>query len=368
MNTTAEEKENTRLELVKTAKRLKLHTDIKNISEIRYRRLFEAAQDGILLVDFKTGMILDVNKFLIDLLGYSKDEFLGKHLWEVGCFRDIVASKDNFTTLQEKGFVRFEDLPLETKQGKEVEVEFVSNAYEAGSTTIIQCNIRDISSRKILANRLALSDANLMTDGEEKNLDSRFKLLAKFLGGIMLVIGLVSLLGWIFDNDLLRTLLISDIEIKANAAVCLALLGLALNVYLWMKSDNVFRKFFVPLCSIIIFLFASEAIYEYLSGNYNPWMAELFFRANENSHELTPIPGLMAFSAAIFLWLASVQLFLSQVGKRWVENITQELSILICYMGLVGLISFSYGASPIFFGVQLSTAMAMGISISSILF
>lgn len=64
-------------------------------SELRYRRLFETAQDGILLIDFETGMILDANQFLIDLLGYSKLDFLKKHLWDVGIFKDVVASKEN---------------------------------------------------------------------------------------------------------------------------------------------------------------------------------------------------------------------------------------------------------------------------------
>ena len=57
-------------------------------SENRYRRIFEAAQDGILLLDFQSGKIIDVNKFLIDMLGYTKDEFLTKHVWEVGLFKN----------------------------------------------------------------------------------------------------------------------------------------------------------------------------------------------------------------------------------------------------------------------------------------
>ncbi len=117
-------------------------------SELRYRRLFETAQDGILLIDFDTGMILDANKFLIDLLGYSKKDFLEKHLWEIGIFKDIAASKENFSTLQKKRYVRFEDLPLETKSGGKIYVEFVANAYQVDGETIIQCNVRDITDRK----------------------------------------------------------------------------------------------------------------------------------------------------------------------------------------------------------------------------
>jgi PAS domain S-box-containing protein len=138
-----------------------VQTDIQKaleISELRYRRLFETAQDGVLLIDFKTGMILDANPFLTDMLGYSKKDFLKKYLWEVGVFKDVAASKENFRTLQTKRYARFEDLPLQTKSGKRKDVEFVANAYQVGDTSIIQCNIRDITDRKIIENKIKESE------------------------------------------------------------------------------------------------------------------------------------------------------------------------------------------------------------------
>ncbi|CAG1002627.1 hypothetical protein ANRL2_04185, partial [Anaerolineae bacterium] len=121
-------------------------------SEIRYRRLFEAAQDGILILDAQTGMIDDVNPYLIKMLGYSREEFVEKKLWEVGAFRDIEASKDAFEVLQEKEYIRYEDLPLKTKDGRLIQVEFVSNVYLVGDEKVIQCDIRDITEhRQIIA-------------------------------------------------------------------------------------------------------------------------------------------------------------------------------------------------------------------------
>ncbi len=117
-------------------------------SEVRYRRLFETAQDGILILDAETGQITDVNPFLIDMLGYSKNELLGKRLWEIGPFKDTEAAKTAFSDLQNTGYVRYEDLPLETKDGRQVAVEFVSNVYPVNSKKVIQCNIRDISARR----------------------------------------------------------------------------------------------------------------------------------------------------------------------------------------------------------------------------
>jgi PAS domain S-box-containing protein len=123
-------------------------------SEIRYRRLFEAAQDGILFLDAKTGMIDDVNPFLINMLGYSREEFSNNKLWEVGAFKDIRASKDAFLALQKNEYIRYKDLPLRAKDGKLVPVEFVSNVYWAGDGNVIQCNIRDITERKQAQNAM----------------------------------------------------------------------------------------------------------------------------------------------------------------------------------------------------------------------
>jgi PAS domain S-box-containing protein len=116
-------------------------------SELRYRRLFETAQDGILILDANTGKIIDVNPFLLDLLDYPFESMIGLRLWEIGQFKDIAANQAAFETLQTNEYIRYENLPLRTKAGKEIQVEFVSNVYFVGTDKVIQCNIRDISAR-----------------------------------------------------------------------------------------------------------------------------------------------------------------------------------------------------------------------------
>jgi diguanylate cyclase (GGDEF)-like protein/PAS domain S-box-containing protein len=126
-------------------------------SEVRYRRLFETAQDGILILNAETGQISDVNPFLINMLGYSKNEFLGKRLWEIGAFINVRKSREAFKKLQNSSYIRYEDLPLETKNGQRMEVEFVSNVYSVNDERVIQCNIRDISERKQLERNLIVA-------------------------------------------------------------------------------------------------------------------------------------------------------------------------------------------------------------------
>jgi len=119
-------------------------------SELRYRRLFETAQDGILILDFDSGLIKDANPFITNLLGYTREELIDQELWEIGFIIDKTMALKAFTTIQEKGYVRYENLPLRHKNGDIREVEFVSNAYHVGGDKVIQCNIRDITEKKKL--------------------------------------------------------------------------------------------------------------------------------------------------------------------------------------------------------------------------
>jgi two-component system cell cycle sensor histidine kinase/response regulator CckA len=127
-------------------------------SETRYRRLFEAAQDGILILDADSGKIVDANPFMMSMLGYSHAEFVGTELWELGFFKDVAASKEAFKELQEKGYIRYKDLPLKTAAGKQIDVEYISNIYQVNDKPVIQCNIRETTERKQAEDALRKSE------------------------------------------------------------------------------------------------------------------------------------------------------------------------------------------------------------------
>ncbi|MFW5946466.1 MAG: PAS domain S-box protein [Candidatus Natronoplasma sp.] len=136
------------------------------MSEERYRRLFESAKDGILILNSETGEIKDANPYIRDILSYSLDELQEGKLWEIGSFEQICENKERFDELREEGYVRYEDLPLESRNGEKVPVEFVSNVYRAGGEEVIQCNIREISERK----------------KAEEELEEQYRLLQNLLG------------------------------------------------------------------------------------------------------------------------------------------------------------------------------------------
>jgi PAS domain S-box-containing protein len=135
-------------------------------SEVRYRRLFETAKDGILILDAETGIIIDVNPFLIELLGSPHEHFLGKHIWDLGFFKDIVANKATFEELQRRDYIRYESLPLKTADGRPTDVEFVSNSYQVDCQKVIQCNVRDITERKRAEEALVKLRKAVETSGE----------------------------------------------------------------------------------------------------------------------------------------------------------------------------------------------------------
>ena len=164
------------------------------VSEIRYRRLFESAKDGILILDAITGKIIDVNPYLIELLGYAREKFIDKEVWEFGFFNDAAASKEKFLELQQKEYVRYEDLPLKSVDGRMIDVEFVSNLYLENRSKIIQCNIRDITERKKAM--LIIQKQNIQLQKLNATKDKYFSIIAHDLKSpFQGFIGLTELMG-----------------------------------------------------------------------------------------------------------------------------------------------------------------------------
>lgn len=159
----------------------KIITESLKDSEIRYRRLFESAKDGILILDAVSGKIIDANPYLVQLLGYSYEDLLGKEIWELEAFKNIGYSMDNFIELQIKEEIRYGDMPLVTIGGKPVSVEFVSNAYVSNHVKVIQCHIRDITERKRVEKALRDNETRLIELNSTK--DKFFSIIAHDLKG-----------------------------------------------------------------------------------------------------------------------------------------------------------------------------------------
>jgi len=198
------------------------------VSEERYRRLFEAAQDGILILNVDTGVIEDVNPFMMEMLGYSYTEFLGKELWEIGLLSDIHANMEAFLKLKEEGYIRYKDLPLKTKSGCGISVEFVSNRYDVSGGQVIQCNIRNITERKIaednnkqLTERLKLATQSAKLGIWDWDINNN---ILKWDAGMYLLYDLLELEVELVYEGWLSSIHPEDIE-RVNHSMQQALLG-----------------------------------------------------------------------------------------------------------------------------------------------
>jgi len=113
----------------------------------RYKRLFETAQDGILILNYPNGEIIDANPYILKLLDCQLSDVINKKLWEIGFIKDKQQALYLFDDLIDKGYLRYENLNLMKLNGEPIDVELICNVYSVNSDMVIQCNIREISER-----------------------------------------------------------------------------------------------------------------------------------------------------------------------------------------------------------------------------
>lgn len=154
------EDQNCSLTVMDISERESAEVKLRN-SEMRYRRLFETSQNGILVFDIHTGRIVDVNPYLIKLLGFSYDVLLEKQLWEIGLFKDVEDTRKFFSNLRLNDFIHFEDKQLKNFEGRLINVEVIINSYQVDQENVFQCNIRDITLRKRAEDKLKENEIRL---------------------------------------------------------------------------------------------------------------------------------------------------------------------------------------------------------------
>jgi len=165
----------------------------------KFHRLFDTTDHGILILESDTKKIIDANSFIVTLTGYSLEYLLGKNLWEIGFSNEAMPADQFFTELEKTGNIQYKDIPLVTKSGKIINVEFISKVNSLNEHQIIQCLIYDISDRKRAENARILA---------RKNLDMFSSMIRHdILNQLMVVSGSLELASYgIQEPDLLKHL------------------------------------------------------------------------------------------------------------------------------------------------------------------
>ncbi|HSD62964.1 MAG TPA: PAS domain S-box protein [Ignavibacteriaceae bacterium] len=201
--------------------------------ENKYMRLFESAKDGILILNADNGKIEDVNPYLANLLGYSKKRLLKKSIWDISAVQNIEYSKHLYKELQDKKYVRYEDVPLQASDGSLIDVEIVSNVYKVNKEKVIQCNIRDISKRKSLEKKF------------QENIKTKEALLKELqhrtINSFTVLISLIRLRGQMAGSDETK-LILEDLETKIKSITDLYSLLSECNSFYEVKLDLYFNK------------------------------------------------------------------------------------------------------------------------------
>jgi diguanylate cyclase (GGDEF)-like protein/PAS domain S-box-containing protein len=130
-------------------------------SEQNYRRLFETAGDGILLLDIDSGQITDANPRLLAMVGQTREVLAGRNIRSVPEFAEL-ADAAALAELERSGALHRDDLSIGAADGSHVFVDLLASTCEAAGRRLAQFNLRDISERKQSEARiryLALHDA-----------------------------------------------------------------------------------------------------------------------------------------------------------------------------------------------------------------
>jgi len=127
-------------------------------SEIRFRRFFEFSQIGIILLNGESGLIDYINPFMLNMIGYTGKEMKGKKLWETDSFKEAFSDKLNFKALQSEKNIYNEEIKLKTKDGREIDANFLSNIYPMDHQKVIQCVVQGTAKQKELEEKIRASE------------------------------------------------------------------------------------------------------------------------------------------------------------------------------------------------------------------
>jgi len=198
------------------------------MSDVRYRKLFEAARDGILIVDADSSLIIDANPFVEELLGYSRESLVARPLVDAGMFENAELCKNMLAELIKDRYIHYENLTLCHNSGKHKAVEFVGNVYEADRQRTIQLNLRDTGAGRaaealqeseerfrVIFDQAAVGIAQVAPDGRLLRINQKYCDIVGYAAAELLIGGLHTIThpdDLAVDSDYVRRALAGEVR------------------------------------------------------------------------------------------------------------------------------------------------------------
>ncbi|MDA3941989.1 MAG: PAS domain S-box protein [Bacteroidetes bacterium] len=128
-------------------------------SEKSYRELIDGMTETVWVIDLN-GKIVDINNTAVEMLGYSKQELLniGLEGIDVALDSETISSLVNNIPVDK---IQVFETAHKTKDGKVIPIEISSSLINYKSSPAILCIARDMTSRKVMQDKLRESDETI---------------------------------------------------------------------------------------------------------------------------------------------------------------------------------------------------------------
>jgi PAS domain S-box-containing protein len=187
------------------------------------------------------------------------------------------------------------------------------------------------------------------------------KIVVRVCGVLAAIIGFFGLLGWVLDVEVLKAVFTGGVTIKANAAVCLMLLGTALFLLLPEHAESWWPVAAGRVMASVAMAVGGLTFVEHLSGK-DFGIDQLLFHEPPGA-AATASPGRMGPPASASFLLSGLALLMLDVRTRRGAVPSQWLALLIGLIALLPLIGYAYSIQSLF-GIAKYTGIAVHTAVA----
>ncbi len=138
------------------------------LSEEKFSKAFLASPYAIVISTLEDGKLIDVNDSFQRIMGFSREESIGRSSIELGIWCCLADRDDILNELRQAGQVRSKQVPFQTKGGKNLIVNYTAELIEVGGRKCLLSVCEDITERKRAEEQLRRLSGQLLRSQDEE--------------------------------------------------------------------------------------------------------------------------------------------------------------------------------------------------------